>query len=97
MLARDLAAVLASIDWNAIIVALITLSGVVFNGLIAMWIATRVRTPSGTKIGTQVEDVQHITIINRHLLARLSREMGVKPDDAELRAMLSGEEGGGDG
>lgn len=88
MLAHDLATLVASIDWNAIIVALITLSGVIFNGLLALYIATHVRTPSGTKIGTQVEDMQHITIVNRHMLVRLAKELGVKPNDPQLRALV---------
>lgn len=89
---REPVALVAAIDWTAIMVAIITLSGVVFNGLVALWIATHVRTPSGTRIGKQVENAHHVAIANRHLLVRLSRELGLRADDPELRAAIEADE-----
>lgn len=88
MLGRDPVAFLAAIDWNAIIVALITLSGVIFNGLIALYIARYVRTPSGMRIGKQVEWAHHTVIANSAVLRRVALKLGVKADDPELVALI---------
>ena len=88
MLAHDPGAFVAAIDWTPILVAIITLCGVIFNGCAAVWITTRLSTPSGTSVGKQVENTHHITIANRHLLVRLSRELGLKADDPKLAALV---------
>lgn len=36
-------------------IAALTLAGVIFNGLIAVYVATRIRTPSGDTIGKVAE------------------------------------------
>lgn len=88
MQGHELASLVASIDWNAIIVALITLSGVVFNGLVALYIARYVRTPSGMRIGKQVEWAHHTVIANSALLRRVALKVGVRADDPEVTALL---------
>jgi len=78
---RDAAGAVLALDWTPIVVAALTLVGVVFNGVVAVYITTRLRTPSGTTIGKQVEDVNNIALINHHRLVRLINELGSDPED----------------
>jgi hypothetical protein len=75
-------------DWSAVVVALITLVGVVVNAVVAVYVARLVRTPSKQSIGSQVESAHTIAITNRHILTRLALALGVKADDPELREVL---------
>jgi len=77
---RDAAGAVLALDWTPILVAALTLVGVVFNGVVAVYITTRLRTPSGTTIGKQVEDVNNIALINHHRLVRLINELGAEDD-----------------
>ena len=81
MQGRDAASAFVALDWTPIVVAALTLVGVIFNGVVAVYITTRLRTPSGTTIGKQVEDVQHVALINHHRLVRLVNELGAGDDD----------------
>jgi hypothetical protein len=82
----------AAIDWTPVIVAALTLVGVCVNVLAGVYIAVHVRTPSGTRIGKQVEDANVTAITNRHLLVRIAREMGMKADDPQLRSIIEGDD-----
>lgn len=81
-------ALLASVDWTPVIVALITLAGVIFSALCTVYVAMLIRTPSKRSIGDQVEGAHHIAISNRMLLARMAKQMGIAADDPEVRAIL---------
>lgn len=54
----------SAIDWTQVVVALIAglpaILGAVFSGVV--WL--RIRTPSGTSIGTQVEQANHLAAVN---------------------------------
>lgn len=72
---RDDLALLAAIDWTAIVVALITLAGVIFNACLGAFVLLLIRTPSGTRIGKQVEDTQHVSLANNaHLQVMAARD-----------------------
>ena len=84
-----------ALDWTPILVALITLAGVVMQLAVAVYLARLVRTPSKRSIGEQVESAHHIAITNRTLLTRMALALGVKADDPQIRAVLDPGGGGG--
>lgn len=71
---------IAAIDWTPVLVAIITLIGVFFNGWIALKLHAQLKTPSGTSIGKQVENINHIAIGTHHAAVKVAREMGIKPE-----------------
>lgn len=84
---RDDLALLAALDWTPIVVALITLISSLGVAALNVWVVLHLRTPSGTRIGKQVENNAHLTIDNRNLLVRVAREMGIRADDPQLRQL----------
>jgi hypothetical protein len=76
VLAHDNYAVLAAVDWTAISVALITLTGVIFNSLVGLFLYWQLRTPSGTRIGKQVEDAHHVGLANHYRIMSLASALG---------------------
>lgn len=95
MQARDAFALAVAFDWTAVVVALITLAGVVFNGLLGAFLVVQLRTPSGKRIGAQVEDSHHVALANHYRIRALAAALGEsgEPDDPEtrLRAAPDGE------
>lgn len=87
---RDTFDLIASIDWTPIVVALITLSGVVFNTLVGLFVWSQLRTPSGKSIGKQVEDVNHTTRSNWHMIGAM-RDEGRPPQLAAPPVAPEGE------
>ena len=51
----------ASVDWTPVIVAAITLAGVVFTGIVNLLIYRHVRPPSHRRLGELVEETHTIT------------------------------------
>ena len=51
----------AAADWQDVVIAALTLAGVVVNGFVAVYIATHVRTPSHRRLGELVEETHSIT------------------------------------
>ena len=51
----------AAADWQDVLIALLTFAGVVFNGLVVVYVATHVRTPSHRRLGELVEETHSIT------------------------------------
>lgn len=45
----------AAADWQDVIIASLTLAGVIFNGFIAIYLTRQVRTPSGETLGKVAE------------------------------------------
>ena len=84
----------AAIDWTPVIVAALTLVGVCVNVLAGVYIAVHVRTPSGTRIGKQVEDANITAITNRHMLVRVLRALDVKVDDEQLKQIIADDDSG---
>jgi hypothetical protein len=68
---------LLAFDWTPIVVALISLAGVVISCGTSVWIALQLRTPSGTRIGKQVEGAHLTSIANNHELQVLKKQMGL--------------------
>jgi hypothetical protein len=77
---HDAAALYLAVDWTPIVVALITLSGVVFNGLLGLYIVRHVRTPSKKPLGAQVEDALQVALGNNYRLRLLLGETPLPPD-----------------
>lgn len=48
-------------DWQDVMVALITLAGVIVNAFVVLYIARNVRTPSHRRLGELVEETHSIT------------------------------------
>lgn len=96
MQARNVFAAYVGLDWTPVVVALITLTGVVLQLAVAVYLARLVRTPSKRSIGEQVEGAHHIAIANRTLLTRIALNLGLRADDPQLRAVLE-DEGGATG
>jgi hypothetical protein len=74
---------LIAIDWTPIVVALITLSGVIFNTLVGLFIWWQLRTPSGTRIGKQVEDARHDGLATHYRVRALAKALG-EPGEPEM-------------
>ena len=75
MQARDAVALVAAIDWTPIVVAVITLVGVCITVAGNIYLAWQLRTPSGPKIGTQVEQAHLTSISNAHRITALARRL----------------------
>ena len=67
----------AAIDWTPVIVAVVTLAGVVFTGWIALRLHAQLKTPSGMTIGKQVENPHHLMIGTRNMTAAITKDLGV--------------------
>jgi hypothetical protein len=74
--AHDALALGSAIDWTPIVVALITLSGVVFNALVGAFVVYQLRTPSGMRIGKQVEAAHHVSLANNYRIQSLASALG---------------------
>jgi hypothetical protein len=82
--AHDALTLIAAIDWGPIVVALITLAGVIFNGCLGAYVMWHLRTPSGTSIGKQVEHANVTAIVTHHRVEALAKELGVKASEESV-------------
>ena len=73
---------LGAADWQDIVIAFLTFAGVVFNGLVVVYVATHVRTPSHRRLGELVEETHTLTA--GKVVEQLKRieDGGKTPDDA---------------
>jgi hypothetical protein len=76
---------LAVIDWTTVIVTSIGAAVTIANGLGITILYTHLRTPSGTKIGKQVEDVNHTARSNWHTLDAVRRDVGITQSPQTVR------------
>ncbi len=74
---RDALGLVAVIDWTPIVVAIITLIGVLGAACINAYVLIQLRTPSGTSIGKQVENTHHLAIGTRNVTVAMAQELGV--------------------
>jgi hypothetical protein len=81
--------VLAVIDWTNVLVALIAGLPAIIAALASLHIRQQLRTPSGTSIGKQVENVQHTALSNYYRLHSLTRGLDMpEAVEAEREAEL---------
>lgn len=71
-------AVLAMIDWSLVIVAAIGAVPATIGAWAALQNGRKLRTPSGTSIGKQVEAAHHTSIASNYRLQAMGGELGVK-------------------
>lgn len=62
----------AAADWQDVVIAALTLAGVIFNGFVALAIARHVRPRSGGRLGDYVEDAAQTSRANNLLLRKLN-------------------------
>lgn len=60
--------VTGSIDWTNVLVALIAGLPAIIAAVGVLAVHQKIKTPSGTPIGEQVEDTLHTAIVNNHHL-----------------------------
>lgn len=77
---RELLPQLLAFDWSAVVVALIGMFGSVLSAGIGGFVVWQLRTPSGARIGKQVEDAQHVALANAYAIQRLQNHVGMTPD-----------------
>ena len=53
----------AAADWQDVIIATLTLAGVIFNGFVAIYLTRQIRTPSGDTLGKVVERTHENTAV----------------------------------
>lgn len=84
---------LAATDFYDVLIALIAAIPSTITALCGfIYLHRLLRTPSGTSIGRQVEDVNHTARSNWHMLSATSRELGIiRPERAlEEREQVDG-------
>lgn len=69
-----------AINWNAVILALIAALPGIIAAIYAGRIHRKIKTPSGTPIGHQVENALHTALGNNYRLQRLTGEV---PDEKQ--------------
>lgn len=73
---HELSPFLAAFDWSGIVEALIAAVASVVNTFGIVILYRHIRTPSGTRIGTQVEDLQHVALANHYRITKLASSLG---------------------
>lgn len=81
----------AMTDWNPVVDALAAAIPGTIAAVIAYMNRRALRTPSGTKIGTQVEQANAVSAVTLAHTSRLLRKNGVEQQSAE-QAVLEAEE-----
>lgn len=82
----------STVDYTQVLIALITAGTSLATLLITNHTRREIKTPSGTSIGKQVEDVNHTARSNWHTLNATAHGIGVKPPQRahEERAQVDG-------
>jgi hypothetical protein len=62
----------SSVDWTNVLVALIAGLPAIIAAVGVLLIHSKIKTPSGTSIGKQVEDVLHTSLANNYHLRTLA-------------------------
>lgn len=70
---------LAVVSWPDVALAAIPTLASLGAAYIAYLVRRDVQTPSGTKIGTQVEDSRHTVLSNNYHLQSIGAKVGAKP------------------
>lgn len=90
------------VGWPEVALALIAAAPGIIAAIASLRTRRDIRTPSGTAIGTQVEDTQHVTLANHYRIRQLERKSDMAAQaEAEPGAYGSsagrseGETGGG--
>jgi Na+-translocating ferredoxin:NAD+ oxidoreductase RnfG subunit len=65
-----------AINWNAVILALIAALPGIIAAVYAGRIHRKIKTPSGTPIGQQVEGVLHTALANNYHLQKIAKQNG---------------------
>lgn len=73
-------------DWQDVMVAAITLAGVIVNGFVTVYIATRIRTPSGDSIGRVAERTHDLASVTVAAVTGLDARRGKADGDSEREA-----------
>lgn len=83
---------LAEVDTTAVILAGIGAVVAIVNGLGIALVYAHLRTPSGTRIGKQVENALHTALANNYRLQAMGGELDVRMPDvaAEEEARVEG-------
>ena len=80
---REAFAFVAAIDWTRVILAAFTFAGVCVNIGGWVYVAIKIRTPSGTSIGKQVEGTHFAAIGANHRVDALAARLG-SPEPVRL-------------
>jgi hypothetical protein len=81
--ARNVLLVAAGVDWTQVFVAVIAAVPATLSALLGYRVLVHLRTPSGTKIGKQVEDTQHVSLSNNFMLQGLRDSSTTARKEAE--------------
>jgi hypothetical protein len=73
---------IAAIDWTYIIVALISGLPAIIAAIFAGRVNRKIRTPSGTPIGDQVENVLHTSLANHYRIRKIGGAVGADTSPA---------------
>jgi hypothetical protein len=73
----------SSVDWTNVLVALIAGLPAIIAAVGVLLIHSKIKTPSGTPIGKQMEDVLHTSLANNYHLRTLTpKDDGTPPPKA---------------